>query len=277
MKQNEEFVLQCLGMSEGGFVVDKGGPTDRGITQRAFDAYNEAHGLPLRSVKGISKTLAEKILVENYFTPVRFNELPHGLDYTLADYSVNSGPSRAIKDLQREIGVKADGVFGNQTLVAMRKYIEEDGLDDLIVSINERRFAFMKTLSNWGVSKNGWTTRVMGKYDGAQVDDIGVIDRSLMLARQDVETHKIPLPAREANPAKAEAPDLPQTAGKDPTSVGALVSGGGVVTAAGGVLSGIGGLDATAQIIAVVGILVALAALAYVLRHRLRMLAVGRG
>jgi len=99
----------------------------------------------------------------------------------------------------------------------------------------------------------------------------------LMLARQDVETHKIPLPAREANPAKAEAPDLPQTAGKDATAIGAIVSGGGVVTAAGGVLSGIGGLDATAQIIAVVGILVALAALAYVLRHRLRMLAVGRG
>ena len=43
MKQNQEAVLGWIGLSEGGYVnhpKDPGGATDRGITQRTYDAWN---------------------------------------------------------------------------------------------------------------------------------------------------------------------------------------------------------------------------------------------
>lgn len=59
MKQNQAVVLGWIGLSEGGYVnypKDPGGATDRGITQRTYDAWNRLHGRPLRPVRGISKT-----------------------------------------------------------------------------------------------------------------------------------------------------------------------------------------------------------------------------
>ena len=116
MKQNQAVVLDWIGLSEGGYVnhpKDPGGATDRGITQRTYDAWNRLHGRPLRPVRGISKDEANAILVSQYFAPVKFDQLPSGLDYAVVDFAVNSGTSRAAKELQKLLGVAADGIIGN--------------------------------------------------------------------------------------------------------------------------------------------------------------------
>jgi len=185
MKQNEEVVLEWTGLSEGGYSNhkdDPGGPTDRGITQATYNAWNKLKGKPQNSVKGISKAEAEDILVSQYLTPIRFSDLPSGLDYAVADFSINSGPSRAAKELQRVLGVKQDGVIGLKTLAALKTKNPQM----VIVDYCKRRLAFMQDLKNWPSFKNGWTIRVMGKVGGQQDDDIGVIDRAVRLSKHNV-------------------------------------------------------------------------------------------
>lgn len=185
MKQNESVVLEWTGLSEGGYVNhkdDPGGPTDRGITQATYNAWNKLKGKPQKSVKGISKAEADSIFVSQYLSPVKFDELPAGLDYAVADFSINSGPSRAAKELQRVLGVKQDGVIGLKTLAA----IKSKNLQTLIVEYCERRLSFMQSLKIWPTFKRGWTIRVMGKVDGQQDNDIGVIDRAVRLSKNTV-------------------------------------------------------------------------------------------
>lgn len=64
----------------------------------------------------------------------------------------------------------------------------------------------------------------------------------------------------------------PETLSEDKTAVSAIIGGTGSVAGAGAVISGIGSLSPTAQVIAVVAFVVAMFAIAYILRHRLRKL-----
>lgn len=245
MKHNFDAAMRWIGLSEGGYVNhpdDPGGATDRGITQRTFDAWNHAKGLPQKPVKGISKATAEQILAEQYFAPVWFDKLPDGLDYAMADYSVNSGPARAVKELQRILGVSVDGVMGNETFGA----VMDHDADRLIEALCRARMDFMRDLAHWPTFKVGWTRRVMGETEGIQAGDIGVIDRAIKLA--DAQPH-IPEP-REA-PGKAPEPAKQDTEGP------AVAVTGGAVSAAGAALSSASGLHPVAQAVLVGGALVA--------------------
>ena len=185
MKQNQAVVLEWIGLSEGGYVnhpKDPGGATDRGITQRTYDAWNRLHGRPLRPVRGISKDEANAILVSQYFAPVKFDQLPSGIDYAVVDFAVNSGTSRAAKELQKLLGVAVDGVIGNLTLAA----ISGRDIPELIREYCAARMRYLRGLKTWSTFGEGWGIRVEGKTPGFQVLDIGVIDRATMLARMSV-------------------------------------------------------------------------------------------
>lgn len=230
MRENYPQILAWAGLSEGGYVnhpKDPGGATDRGITQRTFDAWNRRQGLPKHSVRGISKETADKILAVEYLDAVRADELPSGVDYAVADYSINSGPSQAVKDLQRVVGVKADGQIGPQTMAAV------DAMDaaQIVVDLCNRRLAFMKRLKHWPDFENGWTTRVMGKRNGAQADDIGVIDRGVRLARG---ASNIPAPVPSEGGAKATPDETTITA-----SIKDAISDKGAAGTIGGVTAGV--------------------------------------
>lgn len=230
MRDNYPLILGWAGLSEGGYInhpSDPGGATDRGITQRTFDAWNRRHGLPKRAVRGISKETADEILAVEYLDAVRADELPSGVDYTVADYSINSGPRQAIKDLQRVIGATADGQIGPQTLASLSTHDPAD----VIVALCERRLAFMKGLKHWPTFKNGWTTRVMGKQSGVQADDIGVIDRGVRLARG---AKNIPAPQTSSGSAKAHADETSVL-----TSVKDAIKDKGAAGTIGGVTAGV--------------------------------------
>ncbi|MBO6895226.1 MAG: glycoside hydrolase family 108 protein [Roseibium sp.] len=219
---NFETSLAWTLVHEGGYVnhpKDPGGATNRGVIQRTYNAYRHRMGLEPQSVKRITEAEVRAIYREQYWKAVAGDALPAGVDYAVFDYGVNSGPRRAVKDLQRVVGARPDGWVGNETLAAMTQTDPQE----IVQKLCKRRFRFVQGLKHWKHFGRGWTRRIMGERMGAQSDDIGVIDRGVMLARNDaVDTTAVPIPAPKAEaPGKALEEDagviqVVQEAAKDP-------------------------------------------------------------
>ncbi|MGX1496893.1 lysozyme family protein [Labrenzia sp. MBR-25] len=198
---NFEECLSWVLVHEGGYVnhpKDPGGATNKGVIQRTYDGYRRRMNLSKHSVKHITEAEVRAIYREQYWQAVAADRLPAGVDYAVFDYGVNSGPKRAIKDLQRVLGVKPDGWIGNVTLAALGDL----SADTVVRQLCERRYKFVRSLKHWSTFGKGWTRRIMGEKLGVQTDDYGVIDRGVMLAMNaEQRTTPVPIPA-----PKAEAP-----------------------------------------------------------------------
>lgn len=203
MKSNFGLYTEWLLVHEGGYVnhpKDPGGATNKGVTQRVYDAYLRRKGLPVKSVRQISREEVLEIYKTQYWNTISGDLLPDGLDYAVYDFAVNSGPSRAIRFLQKILRVKQDGVVGNMTLEAIRGH---NNLVDLIQQLCIDRWNWMKTLKTFSTFGKGWTRRVMGDVPGAQPStDHGVIDRATKLAQ-----HMIVDVPRETFAGKADEED----------------------------------------------------------------------
>ena len=146
------------GWSDRDTKADPGGPTNHGITLETLRAWRGDPGLSKEVLRAMPKAEAVEIYKAQYWAPVRGDELPAGVDLAVFDFAVNSGPGRAVKELQEVLGVKQDGIIGLQTLDAVHRYPGKE--QTLISDYADGRLAFMKGLSNWPHNKNGWTNRV---------------------------------------------------------------------------------------------------------------------
>lgn len=158
--QNFAKSLELALAHEGGYVdhpKDPGGATNLGITIGTLSAYR-GQKVSKAEVKALTKAEASDIYRAQYWLTVKGNDLPPGLDYAVFDYAVNSGPGRAVKDLQRVLGVAADGVIGAHTLDAIRKA----DVAATIKALCARRLAFLKSLKTWSTFGKGWQRRVNG-------------------------------------------------------------------------------------------------------------------
>lgn len=159
MTEFERALTRVL-VHEGGYVNnprDPGGETNRGITQRVYNAYRQRLGLQLVSVRGISSSEVEAIYKANYWDLAKCDQLPAGVSYVVFDGAVNSGVAQSVKWLQRALNVTADGVIGNATIAAIQNY---GNMDRLVDAICDRRLAFLKALKTWKTFGNGWASRV---------------------------------------------------------------------------------------------------------------------
>lgn len=209
MKETYKTALTYVLAHEGGYVNDPddaGGATNYGITQSTYDARRRHLGQPTRSVRGISSAEVADIYYEQYWKPIRGDDLPAGLDYAVFDYGVNSGTGRAVKHLQEVLGVKVDGVIGEKTLAA----ISERDVVELIEAYIARRMRFLRGIKarkgqgGWPRFGKGWTRRVLGEQADASGNpgDTGVIDRAIGF----VLDKPLPPPTRPA-PGKAVEPE----------------------------------------------------------------------
>lgn len=174
---------------EGGFVDhprDPGGATNKGVTQKVYNAYRSAKGLPMRSVRLIEDREVSEIYSEQYAAPVKFDLLPAGVDYAVYDFAVNSGVKRASQFVQRLAGVDDDGIIGFVTLSAIKRKVATNE-EAFIKRYCEMRMSFLESLSHFDTFGRGWTRRVMGARLGFQDTDNGVIDYAVKLARADAE------------------------------------------------------------------------------------------
>ena len=107
--------------AEGGFVNDAddhGGATKFGVTRAVLERWRHA---PMSDddVKNLSLTEAREILIDLYILRPNFHLLGSDiLRAVLVDFAVNSGPTSAIKAMQRCLKVAVDGVLGAETLHA---------------------------------------------------------------------------------------------------------------------------------------------------------------
>lgn len=158
-KDNFPQALRLVLADEGGVSnhpADRGGLTNKGITQATYDAWRELHGRPPRSVRAIEHAEVDAIYREQYADAVWFDRLPSGLDYALFDFAVNSGPARAVKALQGIVGVRADGIMGNRTLAAAKA--RDSG--QLITLLCDARQRFVRSLRTYKTFGKGWERRI---------------------------------------------------------------------------------------------------------------------
>lgn len=207
---NFEPCTQWALIHEGGYVnhpKDPGGATNKGVIQRTYDGYRDRIGKPRQSVRSITMAEVMDIYKSQYWDLINGDALPDGLDYAMYDFSINSGPSRAVKFLQEILGVKVDGVMGNGTLGAIQR---RNDISGLIQELCLKRWNWMKRLKTFATFGKGWTRRVMGDIvAGVQAGkDHGVIDRAVHLFEG---RSNIAAPLMAA-PGKAEDEDITATA-----------------------------------------------------------------
>jgi len=206
---------------EGGWAnhpQDPGGATMRGVTQRVYDPFREAKGLPHQSVRMISDGELQAIYKRQYWDVVRGDDLPAGVAYCVFDFAVNSGPARAAKALQRALGVAADGQIGLATVAAARDHQNHDAL---IGAICDERLRFVRALGTYKTFGKGWESRIAGVRKRAQAWASGLLGPSIT----------------------AEAPQVPKALPKD----AAPRPGTGPADAAVAAGTGAGGIAGTLQ------------------------------
>lgn len=158
---------------------DPGGRTMKGVTQKTYDAYRSNHGLVSRDVVLISDAELADIYRNDYWNKVAGDKLPVGLGLAVFDFAVNSGPGRAVDELQALLSITADGILGNQTLDAVLK---TESAEALIEDYSTARLKFLKSLKNWKTFGAGWEARV------SRVETDAV---HLLLAATEPETHPV--------------------------------------------------------------------------------------
>lgn len=110
---------------EGGFVdhpADRGGPTNRGITQATLARYR-GKAVTVDDVRNLTETEARNIYYNDYFASIQLHRVKDPYVACLAfDCAVNHGPQRVVRWLQQIVGVVDDGIFGEGTEVAVNSY-----------------------------------------------------------------------------------------------------------------------------------------------------------
>jgi len=157
--ENFQYCLEQVLKHEGGYANyewDNGGATNMGITQVTYDSYRENKNLSRQDVRSITTDERDEIYKEQYWDLVGGDKLPKGVDLCIFDYAVNSGPAKAIKDIQRVVGSGVDGIFGPKTLSATRSHKDTRTIEEVC----SRRLSFLKRLSDWKHAGKGWTRRV---------------------------------------------------------------------------------------------------------------------
>ena len=147
---------------EGGFVDDpddRGGRTNKGVTQNVYQTWRTDQGLPQQDVQQINDQEVAAIYYQRYWLPAKCDALRRKLDLAAFDTAVNMGPNRAIKVLQQAVGCDADGAFGDKTKAAC------DGCDlgEAMINYCDIREGIYRTLAQRpGQDKflKGWLNRL---------------------------------------------------------------------------------------------------------------------
>tara|TARA_E500000318_G_scaffold60940_1_gene56523 strand:+ start:8080 stop:8814 length:735 start_codon:yes stop_codon:yes gene_type:complete len=167
---------QCLDITlkhEGGWSDDPndpGGATMRGITLKTYRDWVARNPLatpggvlPSKSdLRDIPRGHLRVIYRGGYWDAIQADKMPPGVDLVMFDFAVNSGPVRAVIELQRFLGsilpghLADDGIMGPRTLEAM----DDSKPYHTVLGICGCRLQFCKKLKNWPHHGAGWTNRI---------------------------------------------------------------------------------------------------------------------
>lgn len=114
---NISTAIDALIRREGGDRItddpyDTGGLTKFGISKAAW---------PNVDIAALTLDEARRLYYERYYLAPRFHLLPLEYSEPVFDLGVHAGPAQAIRLMQRTVGVKADGVIGDETIAAVQR------------------------------------------------------------------------------------------------------------------------------------------------------------
>ena len=127
---------------------DRGGETCFGISKRAY---------PDLEIKSLTLEQAKNIYKNDYWIKCRCDDLPEFMRLSVFDCAVNMGISRAIKLLQKSIGVESDSVVGPKTIAACSA-IDENAF---VCRYNINRILHYVKLDGFDRFGKGWVNRVI--------------------------------------------------------------------------------------------------------------------
>lgn len=157
MKQNFDKSLEMLLKHEGGYVNhprDPGGMTNLGVTKRVYEAW-VGREVDEAAMRALTPDDVAPIYRANYWDAVWGDHLPSGVDFSVFDWAVNSGPARAIKALQRIVGSVSDGIMGPKTMQAVMD-MDAEKIIDMMHGERQRFYERLDTFDTFG---RGWTRR----------------------------------------------------------------------------------------------------------------------
>ena len=117
-----------------------------------------AASFPDVDIKNLTKEQAEYLYKTRYWGRYKCDYMPDALSVAVFDYVFLSG-SQGIRDLQKVLGVKVDGVVGNQTIGACNT----KPLKQIIKEYFDKRMDYVIMLGNkpkFSKYKQGWINRV---------------------------------------------------------------------------------------------------------------------
>ncbi len=171
MTQSVESMISDIIRREGGFVdhpVDRGGPTNYGITHRTLARYLDRE-VTREDVRRMSKELAIEIYRRAYYLEPRIDALPAGIRPLLFDSAVNHGPRRAVRLLQQVLNaagfgpLAVDGLAGPKTRRQTEEAARRMGPWLLAALAEERRMFYRLIVERDPTQRvflRGWMKRV---------------------------------------------------------------------------------------------------------------------
>lgn len=164
MRANWKKISDRIVAHEAGFTID---PRDDGNWTGGRRGKGELKGTKYGiaantyghlDIKNLTRPQAVAIYKKDYWDVANLDRVPDGLDYTVADFNINSGVNRAVRTLQGILGVKQDGTMGTATLLAIENYPRP--MEELIDKYMDARWKYMTGLRTFATHKNGWKTRI---------------------------------------------------------------------------------------------------------------------
>jgi len=141
---------------------DPGGPTFQGVTIGLLADHLGSHvgswkrSLLVAGIKALKPRQIRMIYWENFWKTASAGSMPRGVDLMVFDAAVQHGPRRAIRMLQRGVGVEADGEIGPVTRDAVRRR----SAASVVSAMGASRRAFYKSLKHFRVFGRGWMRRL---------------------------------------------------------------------------------------------------------------------
>lgn len=148
---------------------EPGGGSARGLTVEVWNEYNKAHGQPSVTVADLGKVTAElsgRVFAWRFLDPIRFDDLPSGIDYRMADAAITLGATGACLIAQMSLAMwPATGIMDALTLAKINA-------ETPIVFLRALDAAWLAwkhglTPTGWQKYNHGWTNRVLrvrGRY-----------------------------------------------------------------------------------------------------------------
>jgi lysozyme family protein len=142
---------------------EPGGGSARGLTVEVWNEYNKVHGLPVVTVADLSKVtaaLSGQIFQWRYLDPLRFNDLPAGIDYRMADLAITLGETGACLLVQMCLTLwPTTGIMDDATLAAIK------GQEPIVLltALDGAWLAWKHNMAadGWGHYGHGWTNRIL--------------------------------------------------------------------------------------------------------------------